>query len=202
MSRIITYHQTSNTIPNELILFILEYISLPQLSKYVKTLSKNYYTYFQSRLYKTIKNYHNIIYSQQNQQNQQSIPSVIVTPLPSVYSANIHIIYYLLRQLQTYRQTNFRMISPTTFYQHLLPRYSTLSGLIPFIKIPTAMGFYRLVSIYPYTEEPEFFVIDNLGGMTTQDREYNINNYYTKPLDAYKHPLTFPELFYNISTNF
>lgn len=182
---------TLHYLPFHLIYKILDFLPLQTVST-IKTASQKTNTYFQSRLYKQINYFHQKLHTSKLPKSFSSIK--IISPLPLHFVPNVHIIYHLLHQFE--RPTHFfRMISPTTLYQHLLPRYTTLSGVVPFIKVPTAMGFYKLISIYPYTENPEMFVVDYIGGMSSRDREFNIQLYYTKTLNSYKKPLTFEELF-------
>ena len=181
----------NSLLPYYVIYEILDFLPLESVS-HIKTVSHSMSSYFQTRLYNQINHFYKII----NNTNypKPTNPININSPLPGFFKPNAHIIYYLLISLER-PNFFFRMISPTTLHQHMLPRYSTLSGFIPFIKIPTAMGFYKLISIYPYTENPELFVVDSLGGMSSSDREFNIKLYYTKTHQTYKHPLTFQELF-------
>lgn len=185
-------------IPEHIVTFILEYADLTTISQ-IKSASKYINKYFNSRFLETYNRFHTIVYNRPHSPPlSQSSPLLsslnIKSPLPSYLKPNIHIIYDLLKNFEK-PASFFRMISPLTLYQHKLPRYSTLSGMVPFIKIPTAMGFYKLISVYPYTENPELFVIDNLGGMSSKDREFNVKLYYTKTFNAYDHKYTFEELF-------
>lgn len=203
---------TNSLLPLDTIYLVLDYLTLTNLSK-IKSSSKIINYYFKNRLRTKYNNFYNIVNNQSEnikpkQTIQPTLPitnfcqtysqfPLIISPLPTKFKPNIHIIYHILKKLE--RPNNFfRMISPTTFYQHLLPRYSTMSGMIPFIKIPTAMGFYKLISVYPFTSEPEFFVSDSLGGMCTRDREFNLKHYYTRTLQSYQKPMTFTQMFQTI----
>lgn len=185
-------------IPYHIIHEILNFLPLSSLVK-IKTTSIHFNKYFNKRINKQIIYFNKIVFKNSNSQ-LFPIYTPIKSKLPNKFAPNFHIIYNILKKHNQLQNNNkiiqhYRLISPTTLYQHTLPRYSTLSGVCPFIKIPTAMGFYKLISAYPLTENPEFFVIDILGGTSSRDRAYNMNIYYTKTLTSYKRILTFHEMF-------
>lgn len=193
-------------LPLDIITTIFDYLNLAILAK-IKPTSHYINEYYQKRLYQKYSQFHTLLFNKPITPPSiasSTPPSIAppVSPLPCHFSPNIHIIYSLLHKLNKLNKLNkqhtsipiFYLISPTTLYHHLLPRYTTFSGFVPFIKIPTAMGFYKLISVYPYTEDPEMFVVETLGGITSRDREHNMNVYYTRSFETYKYPLTFQQL--------
>ncbi len=187
-------------LPLDIITSIFDYLNLAILAK-IQPTSRYINEYYKKRLYQKYSYFHTLLF------NKPSAPSIApsialsVSQLPQHFSPNIHIIYSLLHKFNKCNTTPYQdtcpyfyLITSTTLYHHILPRYTTFSGFVPFINIPTALGFYKLISVYPYTEDPEMFVMETMGGITSRDREYNTNIYYTRAFESYKHPLTFQQL--------